>query len=180
MPRSSLTNTVLISILAKYIVVRTTLPCLHMRVLSSCHSQCFSSKLVIITCKCWQMMLSTPPTRNFFQLSGSFLFPDKENFKRSVPLRHQRQGSVTSDPFHRFHNLPRTLGFHHQSWKHLVTVCILSSFNFLIISLATASSVVGHFDIACSNKSTTVKFPLTYNTASGCLLTFLLPASKCI
>ena len=67
-------NGVLMSKLAKYIVGRITLPCFNMGVYSSCHSQCLCSKVIIITCNCWQLIPLTPPTCNFFQLSGSFSF----------------------------------------------------------------------------------------------------------
>ena len=62
---------VLMSMLAMYMVERTTLPCLNMRVLSSCHSQCFCSKYVAITTRCGQLIPFKPPTCSFFQFSGS-------------------------------------------------------------------------------------------------------------
>ena len=51
-----------------------TLPCLNMGVHSSCHFQCFCSRFVIMTCKFWQLVPSTLPSCNFFQLSSSFSF----------------------------------------------------------------------------------------------------------
>ena len=86
-PTSS--KAVLMSMLAKYIVGWTTLPCLNMGVFSSCHSQGFCCRSVIRTCRCWHLFPSTPPVRKFFQFSGSFFFQTKKNTGR-VPLRHHR------------------------------------------------------------------------------------------
>ena len=49
-----------------------TLPCFNMGALPSCHSRCFGSKFVAITCKRWQLIPFIPPTCNFFKFSGSF------------------------------------------------------------------------------------------------------------
>ena len=60
------------SMLAKYMVGRTALPCLNMGVLSSsCHSQCLCSRFAAITCRCWQLIPFNPPTCSFFHFSGS-------------------------------------------------------------------------------------------------------------
>ena len=64
-------KTVLMSKLARYIVGLSTVPCLIKGFLSSCNSQCFGSKLVTITFKCWQLIPSTPPTCRFFHWAPS-------------------------------------------------------------------------------------------------------------
>ena len=74
MPRSRLVERCLDVHARQVHCEHTTLPCFNMGLLSSCHSQCFCSKFVIITCKIWQLTPSIPPKCHFFQLSGSFSF----------------------------------------------------------------------------------------------------------
>ena len=45
---------------------------------SPCHFQSFCSKCVIITCRCWKLTPSIPPTRNCFSSSGSFSFSSRK------------------------------------------------------------------------------------------------------
>ena len=91
-PRMNLatSNAVLMSILATYLVGLLSLPCQTFFLLSSCHSQCFCGTCVIITCECWQLIPSIPPTCSCLSSSGSFSF-SRQDHTWGTPFRHHRR-----------------------------------------------------------------------------------------